>query len=299
VAAFPPSGAGEDCPVGAPDDCGVPIGSPIELRFDRYVLPNTVSRRAISVYTGALDNSLFVAATYDVLERVVTFRPEYGPGLTPGVVYNVELTLPDHDPNGFGLRAFDGAPLEKGRVPLKWSFRTSRVTRAAGPAAEPVSCDDALQILARGGCARCHTGKTDSPYGLALDSARGLADTAIGRPAHETSTWAIPGTTLDQPPRFGTGMALVDPGNPATSYLFYKLLENPGNFGTDGGCTTGYLVPFPPGQCLVAPSAEREQLANWFVAGDPMPPGHAALPGGVADLRALASFIRSSTAQCQ
>jgi hypothetical protein len=298
VAAYPPSGAGEDCPAAAPDDCGVPIGSPIEVRLDRYVLPNSVSRSSISVFTGAIDNSLFVASTYDVLERVVTFRPQYGSQLTPGVVYQVVLTLPEEDPNGFGLRAFDGAPLEKGRVPLKWSFRTSRVPRAATPAAPAVTCDDAVGLLARGGCAHCHNEKADSPYGLALDTARGLAETAIGRPAHEASTWAIPGSTLDEPPRFGTGMSLIDPGNPGTSYLFYKLLENPGNFGADG-CTTAYSVALPPGECLVASPAERGRLADWFVAGDPMPPGEAALPGGTSDLRALASFIQSSTAECQ
>jgi hypothetical protein len=214
-------------------------------------------------------------------------------------VYQVEITLPDKDPHGLGLRAFDGVPLEKGPVPLTWSFRTSRVTRQGSPAAPPPSCDDAVHLLARGGCAHCHTGSSDSPYGLALDSTRGLADTAIGRPAHETSTWAIPGTTLDEPPRFGTGMSLIDAASPATSYLFYKLLENPGNFGPDGTCTTIYSVALPPGQCLVASPAERARLADWFVAGDPMPPGHAALPGGASDLRALASFIESSTSGCQ
>jgi hypothetical protein len=299
IAAFPPAGAGEDCPVDAPDDCGVPIGSPIEVRFDRYVLPNSLSRRSISVFTGAISNSLFVATSYDALERVVTFRPQYGSQLTAGVVYQVEITLPEKDPNGFGLRAFDGAPLEKGHIPLRWSFRTARVTRTAAPAAPPASCDDAVRLLARAGCARCHTGKSDSPYGLALDSARGVADTAIGRPAHEASTWAIPGSTLDEPPRFGTGMSLIDPGSPGTSYLFYKLLVNPGNFGPDGACATTYSVALPPGQCPVASPAERARLADWFVAGDPMPPDHAALPGGVSDLRALASFIDSSTAGCQ
>lgn len=298
VAAYPSSGEGEDCPVPAPDDCGVPIGSPIELRFDRYLLPNTVSRQSISVYTGSTDNALFLAASYDVLERVVTFRPEYGSQLTPGVVYQVELALPDEDPSGLGFHAFDGAPLEKGRVPLKWSFRTSRIGVAPPPAQEPPSCDDAVRTFAKGGCARCHAGDTEAPYGLALDSAQGLAETAIGHVAHEASTWAIPGSTPAAPPRFGTGMALIDPGGPSTSYLVYKLLENPDNFG-DGDCDSAYSVALPPGQCLAAPRAERDRLADWFVAGDPMPPGHSALPGGLDDLRALESFIQSSTAQCR
>src|SRR5581483_5969906 len=120
VAVFPPPGAGEACPPASPDDCGVPINSPIEVRFDRFLLPNSVSRAAVSIFSGTIDNGLFLAPAYDVLERVVTLTP-YG-RLLPGVVYEVELTLPDTDPNGFGFRAFDGAPLEKGGVPLKWTF---------------------------------------------------------------------------------------------------------------------------------------------------------------------------------
>jgi hypothetical protein len=277
----------------------VPIGTAIEVRFDRYLLPKSVSRQAVALYTGSVSNGIFLAPVYDVLERVVVFRSEYGSQLLPGVVYQVALTLPDDDPNGLGIRAFDGAPLEKGRVPLKWSFRTARVASPAAAVTPPATCDDAVKTLVDGGCARCHTGGKDAPLGLSLGSGRALSDTAIAHVAHEASTWATPGSALGDPPRFGTAMTLIEPGSPAASYLLYKLLVNAGNFGPDGACATSHQVPLPDGQCLVASGSERDRLANWFVSGDPMPPGHAALPGGLNDLKTLISFIQSSTAQCQ
>jgi hypothetical protein len=297
VAAFPAAGAGEDCPVNAPDDCGVPLGTPIELRFDRYLLPKTVGREALALYTGATANGIFLEPEYDVVERVVTFRP--GSPLTPGVVYEADLTLPDEDPNGFGIRAFDGAPLEKAHVPLRWTFRTSRLNAAAVAAVPGPSCDDAVKILGGAGCARCHTGDADAPMGLALGSAAGLLKTAIAHVAHEASTWATPSNALGDPPRFGTAMTLIAPGNPSGSYLLYKLLVNPGNYGPDGSCESTHTVPLPDGQCLAPSAAERTRLEDWFVAGEPMPPGKAALPGGIGDLRRLVDFVQSSTAKCQ
>jgi hypothetical protein len=96
-------------------------------------------------------------------------------------------------------------------------------------------------------------------------------------------------------------MAVVDPGDPATSYLVYKLLENPLNF-TDPsggtGCKTTHLVPLPRSACPLAPAAERARLGAWFVEGDPMPPDGAGLPNGMADLRSLTAFIESATHLC-
>jgi hypothetical protein len=310
VAIYPPDGAGEDCGSDPPDSCGVPTNGPIELRFDRYLLPKTASalafgtpnaRQSISLFSGTRGNGIFLAPAYDVLERVVRFTPSFGGQLLPDTVYQVELPLPEKDPEGFGFRAFDGAPLEKGPVPLKWSFRTARAATPVVAAAEPPSCEQAVQIFAQGGCsvATCHAGR-DAPLGLSLATTRDVLVTAISRVAHETSTSGTPGTVLQDPPRFGTGMPIIDPGTPSMSYLVYKLLENPGNFGPDRGCSeTLYKVPLPAGTCLLAPEAERTRLAGWFVDGDSMPPGKEALAAGVADLRTLLQFIERSTDQCK
>jgi hypothetical protein len=262
------------------------------------LLPKSANRQALSVYSGTPANGAFLSPRYDVLERVVTFRPAFGSLFTPGVVYEVKIVLPEDDPSGFGFRAFDGAPLERGHVSLTFSFRTARRPAAAAPAVSPPTCAAAVRTLTDAGCADCHAGKRDSPFELSLGSPAGLRKTAIGHVAHEASTWAIPGSAVADPPRFGTGMAVLDPGNPSSSYLIYKLLENPRNFGDGGDCTTTHLVPLPPGACPVASPAERDRLAAWFVEGDPMPPDGAALPNGRGDLQTLAAFIETATDLC-
>lgn len=229
------------------------------------------------------------------------FTPSYGGQLLPDTVYQIELPLPEKDEFGFGFRAFDGAPLEKGPVRLKWSFRTARAATPTVAAAQPPSCEQAVQIFAKGGCSvgSCHAGR-DAPLGLSLATTKDVLVTAIARVAHETSTSGTPGTLLEDPPRFGTAMPIIEPGKPSMSYLVYKLLEKPENFGPDGGCSdTLYKVPLPAGTCLLAPEAERTRLAGWFVDGDSMPPGKEALWGGVADLRTLFDFIQRSTNQCK
>ena len=301
IAIYPKSGAGEECGSNAPDDCGVPLDGPIELRFDRYLLPKTVNRDAIRLYSAFPETtSAFLTTHYDVLERVVTFRPAFGGQLIPGVVYQLKIKLPKEDPSGAGFRAFDGAALEPGPVSLSFSFRTSRKAGPTPQAITPPTCDGAVHELTAAGCVRCHAGKRDSPFGLSLGSKSALRDTAIGQVAHEASTWAIPGSAVADAPRFGTGMAIIDPGSPATSYLIYKLLENPHNFAerAAASCTTAYRVPMPRGVCPVAPLAERNRLAAWFVEGDPMPPDATGLPNGLQDLRDLTAFIESATDLC-
>jgi hypothetical protein len=280
----------------------VPTSGPIELRFDRYLLPKTVARQSISIFTGAAQNGIFLAPSYDVLERVVTFKQSYGSRLLPDVVYQVELPLPDEDEFGSGFRAFDGAPLEKGPVRLKWSFRTARTADPVVPAPPAPSCEQAVQTLAAAGCGEtgCHASGRNAPFGLALQTTKDLRDTAIARVAHESGASATPSSSLKDPPRFGTAMPIIDPGDPEGSFLVYKLLENPRNFGSDGGCSeTLHKVPMPTGTCLLASKAERARLAGWFVDGDAMPPGNGSFPGGVADLRVLLGFIDGATSQCR
>jgi hypothetical protein len=278
----------------------VSVDGPIEVRFDRYLLPKTAVRQSILVYSGDRGNSVLLEPTYDVLERVVTYRPGFGARLTPGIVYEVALTLPDEDPNGYGFRAFDGAPLVRGDVPLHFSFRTARSAPPAPADAPLPGCADALAVLSATGCGSlgCHTSDGHGPMGLALDSASALRDTAIRRVAHETDSGPYTGRPLVDPPRFGLDMSIIDPGSSETSYLVYKLLVNPENFG--GRCETRHAVELPPGTCPLASDAERARLHDAFVALDPMPPGGAGIAQRLDGLRTLLGFIDAgaTTAGC-
>jgi hypothetical protein len=248
-------------------------------------------RQSIRLYTGARASFVTLQPFYDTVERVVVYRVATGGALLPGVLYHVELVSPREDPNGLGFRAFDGAPLstKKNEVPLTWSFLTARAAPTSEPPSEPPTCFEMWSALSQSGCAKssCHVG-SEAPMSLRLDSRNGLQSTAIGHVAHEADTGPIAGRPLVDPPRFGTGMPVIDPGNPGTSYLLYKLLIGPENFGDV--CTTKYGVPTPTGGCPTPDDAERQRLRDWFVRLEPMPYG-GSLVGGFETLDLLQRYI--------
>lgn len=282
--------------------CGVPTNAAIELRFDRYLLPSTASRASVAVFTGRRSNSVFFDTNYDPLERVVTFRPSYGSQFLPGVVYEVQITVPAAVGKA-GFRAFDGAPLApyaRGGPPLTFVFRTAVQARAPTPTIGPASCRDVLAAFARGGCMSCHSSEPGTTFGLALDSGASLANTAIQKVARETEDGPYTGRPATSPLRFGVAMPLIEPDDPGSSYLFYTLLSNPKNFAGDGACATEHTVPLPNGTCLEASSAEQQRLHDAFASLNPMPPPDAALGDGIADLRLIERFIAAgaSTDDC-
>lgn len=282
--------------------CGVPRNAAIELRFDRFLLPATAARQSIRVYSGDPAGQVLLLPSYDVVERVLTFRVGGGARLLPGLLYRVELLQPELDPGGFGLRAFDGAGLEEGPVPLEWSFFTAREAPEPRPEPQPSSsCADALEVFRASGCVNCH-GESAGAMGLSLQSGEALRRTAIRRVAHQADVGVVAGEPQVNPTRLGVGMPVLDPGSPATSYLLYKLLRNPRNFGAGpAACESAYAVGLPAGECLAPDEEERQRLEDWFVKLDPMPPGPGgALAGGLADLRTLQGFVLGGarTADC-
>lgn len=270
VASVPRNGQGVNC--GAGDlNCGVPVDTPITLRFDRILLPATAVRQSIVVYSGAPGvGAPFLQPSYDVLERELTFR--MAGRFEATALYRVQLPIA-RSASDYGLRAFDGAPLESGRVPVELSFVTSAalMDAAPSPAFDEPTCDDVAALLAShcaGSC--CHGGESPA-MGLRLDSVTGIEATAIQRVAHQTETGNTLGVPFVNPSRFGVAMPIIDPGSAASSYLVYKLLLSPDNLRAcaAGACSFDAL----PGaqSCAPLPADERDRLAAWFVQGDAMP----------------------------
>lgn len=296
VASYPADGDGLDCQPSSPD-CGVPTNGSIELRFDRYLDASTAVRQALLVYSGSEDNSVFLEPEYDLVERVVRYRHFSGGTFTPGVLYTAELYVPSSDhPDGF--RAFDGAPIAEGDAPLRFSFRT-RESKTQQPPPPPIpSCHDVLAIFARStptepACSSSGCHRPPARMGLDLSSATGLATTAIGHVAHEAAVGPRPDVPLEDPPRVGVQMPVIDPGRPGNSYLMYKLIRNTDNFDPTP-CATQYQVALPKGQCLPPSHAESARLHDWFVTGQPMPlprteSGHPHLEQ--SDLRTIQRWI--------
>lgn len=298
MATYPRDGQGLDCDAGT-KGCGVPLNTDIELRFDRYLAPSAAIRQSLFVYSGTQSNLVFLEPKYDVIERVVDYRLQAGVRLKPNLVYTVELLSPG-DAAAYGFRAFDGAPLAPGPVPLTFAFRTGTRT-APAPKAQPVpTCADMLAIFRRPSpseaCASSYCHFPPGRGGLDLSSKVGLLTTAVGRVASETAVGPQVDVPLENPPRTGVQMPVVDPGRPENSYLLYKLLRKPANFGSAAArCRSDYAVALPPGQCLPPSDAESTRLREWFVTGQAMPLHEdPALPDshlGLADLRAIQRWI--------
>lgn len=286
VASEPSAGEGTECTTAAPPECGVPIGSSITLRFDRYLRASTAVRQSISVYSGTPGSGVgLLRPEYDAVERVLVYRLTQP--LEPGTLYTVELLSAD-DPSGFGFQAFDGAPLDDSGAPVKFNFFTRRNRESPSELPlEPIpSCDRILEIFANAGCAAsgCHGGAIPSA-GLLLDRAESLFQTAVDRAARQTELGAVVGVPLQDPVRFGLQMPIIDPGQPANSYLLYKLFR--GEFshwlGPDdpGRCTSRYSVALGP-DCVPPSESELTRLREWFVRGSAMPPpaaGSSDVPG--------------------
>jgi hypothetical protein len=204
----------------------------------------------------------------------------------------------------FGFRAFDGAPLGTGPVPLSFSFYTSRSAEVPQPACTP-SCADIGARLQASGCSRngCHSREEDPSscppgqaidpnedcvgvprMGLSLSGATDLLLTAIGRVAHQTETGPGGGIVLVNPSHMGVQMPIIDPGRPGNSYLLYKLLLRPANFRSPpaeqltsdelarrASCTPAYRAQLPSDRTLALPHDERQRLREWFVRGEGMP----------------------------
>jgi hypothetical protein len=290
VGTFPEDGAGLDCTPEGPADCGVPRDAPVEIRFDRFLLPSTASRQSLSVLTRVPDLAVFLEPQYDIVERVVSFYP-YSGLWEAGALHTVSIPIPtDEFPDGF--RAFDGAAIDGNGVPsIRFSFRVARETPEPPPERVPVTCAEVLAVFGRSGCssAQCHGG--DPPTaGLRLDTGEGLAETAIGRVARETETGVEVDRPLVDPPVFGRQMPIIDPGAPSNSYLVYKLLAKRENFATPGNdCETVHRPPVNDA-CLTPSKAEVERLRDGFVRLQAMPAPPGALRS-VDDLRRIVAYI--------
>lgn len=301
LSTYPRDAEGTDCAPQSEGGCGVPVDAVIEIRFDRFLAPDTAVRQSIRLFTGTDRNQRFdLAPEYDLVERVLRYRLTGG-SLAGQTLYTAELVVPEQ-PGDFGFRAFDGAPLEPGPVPLRFSFFTAAASETAPnqPAEtplEPPSCAEVARLFVEAGCAAgaCHDA-IDAPVGLGLGSADDLGETLVGRVARETETGPFAAVPLEDPPRFGVNMPRVDAGRPSNSYLFYKLLLSPDAFASASGestCQSRYRVALPPGECPLPSDEERRRLSEWFVLGDPMPPPNfaAARPLGREGLDALHRWI--------
>lgn len=218
----------------------LPQDGVIAITFDRYLNASTVNRQGVALrdeFGNAPDSPL---VDYDPVTRVVRLsNPNPGQAwLQVGTPYQLQFPIPGAEAGAFGLRAIDGATFDPTAGAI--GFTVSAPT--GNPPQDPKIdfCADVFPLFAaqrtnasRGLCSNkaCHGTQTLDPQlsaamGLVLESEDGIRHTALGVLAEEAATNAL--TTASSPQAtFPSGMPIIDPGNPANSYLIYKLLLPP------------------------------------------------------------------------
>lgn len=281
-------------------DRSFPFDGVIQIAFDRYLLPSTVTRQSFVLLDSAskpLAADKAPAVLYDPIARTVTLARPSDNWLTPDLTYELVLMVPEGDSDQGGVRAIDRAAL---RADQKRTFAFKVGPRSSPSAIEPrVSfCRDVLPIFAaKCNLPTCHGSADRSAASLVLNTSSGVALTALNRIAQGSNTGG--GSINPAPPGrvFGVDMPLVDPGNPGNSWLLYKVelarppvRPSPSTY----ACTTGLQEaaalgaaapfayrPVAPNARLVASDGERSVLSD-FILGREMP-FPVSSPGGYPD----------------
>ncbi len=283
-----------------------------KIQVDRLLLPGSGIRQSFCLQPKdagpGCTQGVVLRPSYDPIRREVILRQAPGNAGSPlSPSYRYELTvysaIHDTDP---GLRSFDGIPLAEtlhldfavhdpsGKTP-KYDPPLSGDRYCTSPCGTtPCAARSVSQLFGGDGCSfgGCHgvekipdAGPLVQPAeGLELAQPQDLVATAIGHVAHETETGenARFGDPTGTGLRFGRAMPILDAtGDPANSYLVYKLLAFPG---------LPLAVAFPPDpndSTAIAPEIVR--LQNELVVGMPMPP--IAGPPGVQLLPGEAEWV--------
>ncbi|MDF2695072.1 MAG: hypothetical protein K0S65_3455 [Labilithrix sp.] len=205
----------------------VPADGVIQLAFDRYLLPATITRQSYVIVdnTNTSLGSLALKTLYDPVARTVTIVGPEGPGrawLTPDQSYKLVLLIP-RDPTSDlgGFRAIDRSPLAADQK-LQFVFRAGAPTQQTQFEPAVDFCADVLPIFASK-CGNCHGVSESATSSLILASSEGVRVTARERVAQGSNTAARANTPEPTPSLFGANMSLIAPGDPGSSWLLYKI----------------------------------------------------------------------------
>jgi hypothetical protein len=223
---------------------GVDRAKSVRVRFDRALAPEDVHRGNVALVSGA--RSAFLAPRFDPVDHALLLDIA-GEPLDPNVLWRVELGE---------LRDLELAPME----PVTLSFRTGDQAVGDPPLAAP-SFADVAPIFERCASAGCHAGP-DAVLGLDLSSAEAIRRTAVGIAAEQVRV----GVEGERPWDGADGLfglaridVAADRGNPAQSYLLYKVLGDPHIAG----------ARMPPAPAAPLSEGELRALADWILVGAP------------------------------
>ena len=203
------------------------------MRYDRRLAPWTVHRGTVRIVSGGA--RAFLSVRYDPVRLEIVARPFERP-LVANVQYAIAIE---------GARDLDGVLVE----PFESRFTTGS-QEGVRPSEGTTRWAD-IEAIVLDACADCHD--ADDPLGLDLSSPEGWQNTALGVPAVQTGgREAFPERGLGGLPRVDL---IAGGGRPATSYLVYKMLDDPHVIGER----------MPPDEPLDV--AEIAAIADWISGG--------------------------------
>jgi mono/diheme cytochrome c family protein len=170
----------------------VAINPIVRVGVSDHLDDRTVSGGAFKLYSGPL--SYWMMAYYDPVARRVVAWPSSKLRENAEWVFEAQA----------GIEARDGGPLAAGRLT---GFRTGAATGDDQPFAAAEYLGDIAPIFGSR-CASCHGGAAPIA-GLALDTAAGVVDTALGIPSDGDAE-----------------MDRVTPARPGQSFLIYKIIDD-------------------------------------------------------------------------
>jgi hypothetical protein len=188
----------------------------------------TVNGGAFKLYSGPLN--YWLMAYYDPVGRRAVVWPSAT--LREGASWVVEARE--------GITGRDGGPLAAGRIT---GFQTGSETGDDAPF-QALDYETDIRPIFAARCSSCHSG--NGPVaGLALDTADGVVETALGQPSAGDET-------LDR----------VLPGRPGSSFLIYKIIDD------DTGSSDRMPRSFS-GHEPAAPLSldEQQAISDWIAAG--------------------------------
>ena len=222
--------------------------TPLEIQLDRRILPRSVDNRSVQLRSGAA--SPLAVVRYQLLDRTIRISlPGWAP-LVAGTTYWLEID---------GLIDLDGFAQPE---PYSAYFTTGAELGAAVPPA-PVDIPQALELL-RDRCASsgCHSAPLPaaeldlgSPHGIETTATRTSRELGLDGVTAQGAAGALwlPATRIVD--------VTAGSGDPARSYLMYKVLGDPH--------IVGERMP-PTGPRLSA--SELALLAAWIERGAPGSP---------------------------
>ncbi len=261
------------------------VGEPIEIAFDRLLLPSSITRQTFVLQdlTGAF---LTPQVAYDPVARVVRVCTQ----LPPDQTYTLTITSPQNTSDPSGLRAIDGAQLDPALLNSMQQVVIEFLV-TAGPAytgadscpgtiaadgtpggGSPLDfCNQVMPLFRNCVSIGCH-GANGPAEGLELSSYQGVLATAVGRVSQESNTGSRAiAASPNAGDLFGVDMSIIDPLDPSSSWMLYKLLmAEPGACVDCDGGSAPYADNIHGVAWVPLSEGERATLTN-MIPGREMP----------------------------